>query len=159
MSQQRARKIKDDPEKRFRVVAFAIVFLFPGSYVASSEREIFLMPQYAIGFAIWGWLLWDYKLLQINSLYVKTLGLSIGVFFYGLYLGSQFDYLDNGGLIKIGTTLPAIFLLLQKPLRIAFKAMMKREPIVDKPAPSFPDFIYIFILLITTLVIPFWIMK
>jgi hypothetical protein len=31
---------------------------------------------------------------------------------------------------------------------------MKREPKVEKPAPSFADFLYIFILWMTTLIIP-----
>lgn len=141
------------------MVASTIVVLFLGSYLLLNDTKKFLMIHYVISFATWSWLFWDYKMLQINKQYVRALGLSIGILCYGFYLSNRFDYMDKAGLVRIGATLPIFFLLLQKPLRIAFKATMKREPIVDKPAPSFADFMYIFFLLMTTLMIPFWVVK
>jgi hypothetical protein len=50
--------------------------------------------------------------------------------------------------------MPTFFLVTQGIFRFIFKTLMKREPIVDKPAPSVADGVYMFTLIMTTILVP-----
>ncbi|MNL38306.1 hypothetical protein D3C87_1605080 [compost metagenome] len=141
-------------EKRFKMISIIIIGSYFLNLLTLGNSNNFLVINYAIGFLVWTWLLWDYKMLQVNKYYLGALVLTIFVLLYGCFLRQQFSDFKNTNLATIGMTIPIIFLIIQRPLRFVFKGIMKREPVVDKPAPSFADFIYMFILAISTLLMP-----
>jgi hypothetical protein len=144
----------DKLEKRFKIISVIIFSAFALTFFLFKAENNFLTINYTIAFAVWGWLTFDYKILQIDKLYYSSVGLGLAILFYGYLLKNEYSSEDNYRLILMGTTMPIFFLTLQRPLRFAFKKTMKREPKVKKPAPSFADFVYILILLLSTILIP-----
>ena len=153
-TKNREEKSKANITKRVKPIILGIFTLFLASYLTFSNLNTFLSINSAICFLVWGWLWIDYKLLQVSRHYFVVLGLSTVILIYGYFLSEKYIHLHNAGLVKNGAVLPIFFLILQRPLRYIFKAVMKREPVVDKPAPTFADFVYIFILIVTTLIVP-----
>lgn len=144
----------DKLEKRFKIISVIIFSAFALTFFLFKAENNFLTINYTIAFAVWGWLTFDYKILQIDKLYYSSVGLGLAILFYGYLLNNEYSNEDKSRLILMGTTMPIFFLTLQRPLRFAFKKTMKREPKVKKPAPSFADFVYILILLLSTILIP-----
>lgn len=153
-TKNREEKSKANITKRVKPIILAIFTLFLASYLTFSNINTFLSINSAICFLVWGWLWIDYRLLQVSRHYFEVLGLSMVILIYGYFLSEKYIHLHNAGLVKNGAALPIFFLILQRPLRYTFKAVMKREPVVDTPAPTFADFVYIFILIMTTLIVP-----
>jgi hypothetical protein len=139
--------------KRIKIISIIIFLLFLLSFIKVGDSKTFLLINAAIAFGIWGWFSWDYKMLQRTNFYLISLAIAFIVLLYGMFLGQKIIS-GYSGFIRVGVALPIFFLLLQLPTRLLFKAIMKREPVVDKPAPSFADFIYIFFLFITSLIVP-----
>lgn len=144
----------DNLSKRFKLITAITLTAFILISLVFKSHEDFLKINSIISFAVWGWLMFDYKILQIDRLYLGSVALSLTIFFYGYYLNKEFLQEDESIFVSIGTTVPIFFLIIQRPVKFAFKRIMKREPVVNKPAPSFADFIYIFILWMASLLIP-----
>jgi len=72
----------------------------------------------------------------------------------------QFITFDNelAFLAVMGTLLPFLLLLIQKPTRLIYKSIYNTEPVVDKPAPTIDDAVYSLILLFVPMVLVFVIM-
>ncbi|MBK7626007.1 MAG: hypothetical protein IPJ16_02195 [Bacteroidales bacterium] len=107
-----------------------------------------------IFWGIWGWFVLDYKMLQHLSFFLIAVAISIFPIIYSYILFQKlltFDY----RFIKSASYLPIFLLTIQFPLRRLFIKILKREPVVDKPAPSMADFIYTIILWMTSLILPF----
>lgn len=139
--------------KRFNIISLIILLLFGLSYILITQGNNFIIFNFALGFGVTFWFFWDYKMLQLNEFYLKSLviGLLIGLFGYYLYQ----DYGSiNKNMIINSAIMPLFFLFTQRIYRFIFKTLAKREPIVDKPAPSFVDGVYMFALLMTTILIP-----
>ena len=139
--------------KRFNIISIIILLLFGLSYLLIKQGNNFIIFNFALGFGVTFWFFYDYKMLQLNDFYFKSLliGLLIGLFGYYLYQ----DYGNiNRNMIINSAIMPTFFLVTQRIFRFIFKTLMKREPIVDKPAPSFADGVYMFTLLMTTILIP-----
>lgn len=139
--------------KRFNIISIIIFLLFGLSYLLIKQGNNFIIFNFALGFGVTFWFFWDYKMLQFNEFYLKSLliGLLIGLFGYYLYQ----DYGSiNKNMIINSAIMPLFFLFTQRIYRFIFKTLAKREPIVDKPAPSFVDGVYMFALLMTTILIP-----
>jgi len=139
-------------ERRFKIVSAVILSAFILTFFLFRNEDEFLTANYAIAFAVWGWLTFDYRMLQIDKLYFGSLGLGLAIFLYGLFLNDYFD--ENIMMVQSATTMPIFLLIVQRPLRLIFIRLMKREPKVEKPAPSFADFVYIFTLWMVTILIP-----
>lgn len=139
--------------KRIKTISVIILLLFLLTFIKVGDSKTFLLMNAAIAYGVWAWFSWDYKMLQRTNFYLISLAIAFIILLYGMFLGQKFVS-GYSGFIRVGVTLPIFFLLLQLPTRLLFKAIMKREPVVDKPAPSFADFIYIFFLFVTSLIIP-----
>jgi hypothetical protein len=139
-------------ENRFKIISSIIFSAFVMTFFLFQTEDNFLTINYVIAFSVWGWLTFDYKILQVDKLYFSSVGLGLAIFLYGLFLNEKFD--ENVPMIQSVTTMPIFLLVIQRPLRLAYIRVMKREPVVEKPAPSFADFVYIFILWMITLTIP-----
>ncbi len=144
-------------EKRFKIICLIILLALGLTYLIFKNDDSFLKINYTIAFAIWGWLVFDYKMLQVDRLYFSSLVLGIFIYAYGYLLNKEFSDGNNISTALIGAKLPIFFLLIQRPLRFIFKKIMKREPKVDRPAPSFPDFIYMFIFLLITFILVYYV--
>lgn len=142
----------DKLEKRFKIISAIVLSAYVLTFFLFQTEDNFLTINYTIAFAVWGWLTFDYKILQVDKLYFSAVGLGLAMFFYGLFLNKNFE--ENIPIILSVTTMPIFLLIIQRPLRLVFIKLMKREPKVEKPAPSFADFVYIFILWMATLIIP-----
>ncbi len=136
-------------KKRFTIISTILISAFALTYLILKDDESFFIINYIIAFVVWGWLFIDYKILQIDKLYYRAVLLGI------LILGCRYlpDSYNNHPLFLTGTSMPLLLLIIQRPMRFVFKHLMKREPVVEKPAPSFADFIYI-ITLCMTVVLP-----
>lgn len=142
----------DKLEKRFKIISAIVLSAFVLTFFLFRSENDFMTINYVIGFAVWGWLTFDYKILQVDKLYFSSVGLGLAIFLYGLFLNKYFD--ENSPMIQSATTMPISLLIIQRPLRLGFIRVMKREPKVEKPAPSLADFIYIFLLLMITILVP-----
>ena len=122
--------------------------------------QVYPLLSFFSGILVFAWLMFDYKLLQKNKYYIQLLLVSIAIGFYGIYISTSFDQYDGNTHIWFGSLEPLSFMIIQKPIRILFMSLMKREPIVDKPAPSLPDGLYMLALFalsqsIVVLIVPF----
>jgi hypothetical protein len=142
----------DKLEKRFIIISTVVFAAFILTFFLLKTDEDFLTINYLVAFAVWAWLTFDYKILQVDKLYFSSVGIGIAIFLYGLFLNKYFP--EDIPMIQAATTMPIFLLIIQRPLRLAFIKVMKREPKVEKPAPSFADFLYIFILWMITILIP-----
>lgn len=79
-----------------------------------------------------------YEYLQHLSIYLKFLTFAV---IFKLYFDLDYYKLELNTKDLLSNTLCA-FLLIQPPTRFIFKYIVKREPVVDRPPPSFIDFIY-----------------
>ena len=130
-----------------------ILLLFGLSYLLIKQENNFILFNFALGFGVTGWFFYDYKMLQLNDFYLKSLLIGLLIGLYGYYLYQHFSG-HNRDLIINSAILPIFFLVTQRIYRFLFKSLMKREPIVDKPAPSFADGVYMFALFMTTILLP-----
>lgn len=149
---KRLKKSNNKRERRFQIVSAIVVTAFIFSFFLSRKEDELLISNFIISCTVVSWLLLDYKVLQINKLYFGSLGLGLAIFLYGLFLKEHID--QNNTMVQSTTTMPIFLLTVQRPLRLIFIQLMKREPKVEKPAPSFADFVYAFILFTATIVIP-----
>lgn len=140
---------------RFKIIFASIIVAFGLTYLIFKSHELYFLINFIIAFAVWAWLIFDYEILQIDAFYFSLLGLGLAIFFYGQMLYNTFPNEAHNSLILSGTALPLTLLIIQRLLRIVFKKIMKREPIVEKPAPSGADFLYSFVLFVTTLMTAF----
>lgn len=141
-------------ERRFKIIAAIVFTAFALTFLLFGKQDQFFIINHALAFAVFSWLFVDYKLLQVNKLYFSSVGLGLAILFYGYLLKNEFSNEGNLSYTLVGTKMPILFLTLQRPLRIVFKIIMKREPKLENPVPSFVDFLYIYILLMSTVLIP-----
>ncbi len=156
ITKKRIKPDKPNPEiigKRFNIISILILFLFGLSYLLIEKKENFILFNFALGFGVTGWFFYDYKMLQLNVFYLKSLLIGLLIGLYGYYLYQHFGD-HNKNMILNSAILPIFFLVTQRIYRFIFKTLMKREPIVDKPAPSFADGVYMFSLFMTTILLP-----
>ncbi len=140
---------KETIGKRFRIISILIGALIFFSLIFYKNPSVFLDINKAIGFGTAAWFFADYRMLSVNKYFNLSLLIAIGIVFYG-YLVRQTDPIYKFvGNLEWTFSIPLIFLIAQKPLRIGFKLIMKREPVLEKPLPSFVDFIYIVLLFVS----------
>jgi len=139
---------KTSIEKRFKTISIflAIIALF-GLLVFQTNTDLFFYSSFAFGFGSWLWFSVDYKMMRVNKFYNLSFLISAIVFVYGYYIQKKelaYSLIEE---ISIFTSLPLWLVIVQKPLRLFFKKIFGREPVIEKPAPSFGDFIYTILLL------------
>ena len=139
--------------KRFNIISIIIFLLFGLSYLLINQSNNFILFNFALGFGVTFWLFLDYKILQINEFYLKSLLIGLLIALYGYFLNQNFGSIDKNMIIDCAI-MPTFFLVTQRIFRFIFKTLMKREPIVDKPAPSFADGVYMFTLIMTAFLVP-----
>lgn len=106
-------------------------------------------------FTITLWLFSDYKVLQSFKRQLASFCLVLLLYQY-VFLEEISLLFSSSDRHKVLLILPISLLVVQLPLRLAFKALLKREPVIDKPSPSFQDFLYTFILLLGSMAFMFF---
>jgi hypothetical protein len=139
--------------KRIRLSCFIIPCVFMLSYLTIGNLKTFMFIHSLICFGISYWFITDYKMLQWLRFYTITLAISIIVLVYSYVVSRHFPTLS--GFLRSASVIPPFILLFQLPLRLTFKKIFKREPVVDSPAPSTSDFIYSVILIVSSFLIFF----
>jgi hypothetical protein len=134
-----------NPEKRFKIISGIILLSLMIVLALDKETLFFKESLKIISIAVMTWFLHEYKALQIDKYYYRFIGLGLVVFVYGVLLSKYFG--GDTFVISDLTTLPFLMLIIQRPLRLAFIKLIKREPEIKKPYPSFADFVYTLLLL------------
>lgn len=142
--------------RRFMIISLTILALLATNMLVNQfYSEGFAQFSFFIGMGIGIWFFMDYKILQSNSSFVKCFGLALAYLSLIIFLRWGIDR----DISIFGALCPISILIVQKPVRLVFKKMLKREPVVDKPAPTFWDGIYMVILFVGLLAFPLVYMK
>jgi hypothetical protein len=142
-------------EKRFKIfslIAFGLLII--GIIINQFDTEIFIKYSFFLGTGTGVWFFADYKMLQSDKLYLYSLGIAIGYLIFIVIFIGEF----NKEILAHGALYPITFLIIQKPTRLLYKAIFNREPVVDRPPPTFWDIVYIMILYMALLILPYIIM-
>ena len=144
-------------EKRFKIISIIALIIIAGTFlIFSNDRDLFVKITFFTGMGIGAWFFGDYKMLQIDKFYIFCLfiaGLFLG---YGVLLKNTI--LDNVELIDLGSLFAVSFLIIQKPVRLLYKQIFKREPEIVNQGDSsakFWDIAYTIILFLSLVIIPF----
>lgn len=144
-------------EKRFKIISIIALIIIAGTFlIFSHDRDLFVTITFFTGMGIGGWFFIDFKMLRIDKFYIFSLfvaGLYLG---YGILLKSTM--LDNVELIDLGSLFAVSFLIVQKPVRLLYKQIFKREPEIVNQGDSsakFWDIVYTIILFLSLVIIPF----
>lgn len=144
--------------KGFNIISIIILLLYGLSYLLLKLGINSILFNFALGLGVTFWFFFDYKMLQLNDFYLKSLLIGVLIGLYGYYLYLDFGSYNKNVIID-SAILPLFFLVTQRIYRFVFKTFLKREPIVDRPAPSFADGFYMFALIMTTILLPLMIIK
>ncbi|TXK50538.1 hypothetical protein FVR03_04985 [Pontibacter qinzhouensis] len=137
----------DNPAKRFGIIAsLAFVWWVISVILIFFEKSWFYQATFFLGLGFMGWFFSDYKMLQHRRYYIYCLLIALAFLGYGQLV--QFSLQESKmSLLEFGCNIPVAVLLTQKPIRLLFLKLWKREPVVDKPAPSLVDGLYMLLLL------------
>jgi hypothetical protein len=139
--------------KRFRLFTLAASGLVLISFfVAIYDLEAFAKLSLFFGIGLGTWFFGDYKMLQSGRHYYNCLIISL--LFIG-YVALSKHFLNlTPDMISLGALNPIMVLILQKPSRMIYKALLKREPVVDGPPPTFWDAVYMLVMISGFIVLP-----
>lgn len=153
--QNEAKTSESALDKRFRILStIAGSLTLIGLIINQFDSQIFIKFSFFLGMGIGGWFFADYKMLQSDRHYLYSFGIAIGYLLFVLFNNGEF----NKSVLDYGALYPLTLLLVQKPARLIYKATLSREPVVDKPPPTFWDGVYMIILFLGFGVLPFIIM-
>ena len=137
--------------KRLKIISLIIPLLLMLCHLTVGKSSTFIFLNSVICFGICYWVIVDYKMLQWLRTYMFSLLIAIFVLIYSFILAGNFP--KESGFLKAASIIPTFVLVIQLPLRLGFKKIFKREPIVDRPAPSTADFFYSIILIISAFIV------
>ncbi|MFM2386980.1 MAG: hypothetical protein RL660_1737 [Bacteroidota bacterium] len=135
-------------DKRFKILLLIVIgLMLIGSLIKVMDGSIFEEFAVWVTIGICSWFYFDYKMLSSSRHYLYCLLLASGylVFFILIYGGI------NLAIQSVPCVQPILFLMCQKPLRLLFKVLFKREPVVEDPMPSFWDGVYMMVLFFVVL--------
>lgn len=139
-------------DKRFRVISIiAPALLLLSLIVHQYYNPAFMDFSFLLGMIMGVWFYGDYKMLQSDKHYFYCLAIALTYLLYIVKINGGF----NKDILHYGALYPLTVLIIQKPARLLFKAILDREPVVDKPPPTFWDFVYMMILLFGLSYLPF----
>jgi hypothetical protein len=116
---------------RFKAISIITTFFFLLTcfiLFVLQNWDGFINSMIILSFGIWGWFFGDYKMLREDKLYLKCLRIAVLYGIYGLILTNQYG---GVALIFLGI-MPLNYLILQKPTRLAYLKLFKREPEITR---------------------------
>ena len=142
-------------KKRFKIISGILLFVMILSPLLILKNSfVFAIGIFVIGFVMTFCFFLDYKMLQKNSYYCLCILYSALFSMFGLLIPKVIT-IENGIFIYCSVITPLSFLIMQKPIRLIFKTLMKREPVVEKIEASLGDILYSLILFFWIWAIPF----
>lgn len=153
--QKRQEKSQNNPKKRFRIISIITLSLTIVSLLALfKDTETFFHATLCIGMGLGLWFFIDYKMLQDSRYYLYSFSIAITFLGYGILIQKQFPNLKLDP-VELGSLYPIWLLTLQIILRLTFKQLFNREPVVEKPIPTFWDGVYTLMLFTGFTSLPF----
>jgi hypothetical protein len=138
--------------KKFKIILIAIIGLSTiNLFILFKSTELFSKMILFLGIGISVWFFEEYKMLQIKRYYIYCCFIAFIFLIYGITIKHLFHDIE---LTSFGLLSPASLLIVQKPLRLIFIKIFKREPIVDKPPVFFGDFMYMMLLFSACIILP-----
>jgi hypothetical protein len=154
IAEKKEEKSKRKLKRKFLIYSFIIIgLIIISSMTLFIVNDIFIKTTFFLGLGIAFWFFDDYRMLQIDKYYNYCLLIAVAFLSYVYLMKYLFHSIDME-LNDFTAFSPLSILLVQRPLRLIFKKIFKREPIVINPAPTFWDGIYIFILLASFIALP-----
>jgi hypothetical protein len=127
--------------KRFKIISLVWLGLLMISVVFYFvEINIYYFFTWFLGMLPYVWFLHDDKLLQSNKHYIYCLLTTIAFGVYCLFIAPETD-------LVVSVLFPLSLLVVQKPTRLIYKSLFKREPIYR--GNTWGDFVYTAILIAT----------
>ena len=146
----------DDLNKRFKILSLISLGLIIVSLVIPIVNiSLFTKSTFLIGVTIALWFLVDYLMLRNNKYYFLCLLIALAFLISGAtirnyYINTEIPY------ARVWSFVPFSLLLIQRPLRIIYKAIFKREPKIDGEFPEKQaDGFYMLILSIGSVILAF----
>jgi hypothetical protein len=137
--------------KRFRLIFLMALGLIAISFsTLLINIGLFFKSTDFICLCLFLWFL-DYKMLQNNKYYCYCFLIATVVAGYGILMTHLFSDME----IIPFFICPIFYLIGQKPLRLIFKKILKREPVIEKDPPSFLDAIYAMLLFVLPFLVLF----
>jgi len=152
---QKLKKSTDKIEKNFKLYSLISLGIIILSFVLFySETEALTKSSFYLGMGLGLWFYMDYPMLQINKYYIYSILISLAFLGYAMFLEDLINIrrIDLGDL---GAFYPISVLIVQKPARFIFKAILRREPMIDKPPATFWDGFYMIVLFAGFAILPF----
>ncbi|WMJ75395.1 hypothetical protein RCC89_19850 [Cytophagaceae bacterium ABcell3] len=144
-------------DKRFKLISVIVLgLMLISAFTCFYDQKVFIKFTFFIGLGLGVWFFGDYKMLQSNKYYAYCLLLSIAFLSYSILINQELNLKD--GIIDLGALCPIALLIVQKPTRFIFKSLLNREPVIDRPPPTFWDGVYTVILFLSFVIVPFIIM-
>ena len=148
------KKSENSIAKRFRWISLIVLGgLIVSSLTFLADNQIFIKSTFFLGLGIGIWFFVDYEMLRKDRFYLKSLIIALGYLGYGWLVKNYYSN-DKIQLVDLGALYPITVLILQRPLRIIYLLILKKEPKVDRVG-TFTDMIYTFILFLGIAVLPF----
>lgn len=142
-------------DERFKIIAtIGVSLTLIGIIINQTDPQIFRNFSFFLGMGIGVWFFSDYKMLQSNRHYLYSLGIAVAYLLFIIINNGDF----SKSVLDYGALYPLTLLIIQKPARLIFKTSLNREPVVDRPPPTFWDGVYMIILFLGFGVLPFIIM-
>lgn len=143
-------------EKRFKIIALIFTFLIVASIFSVNKPDFFMKIVTLTGIGMTTWFFSDYKMLRVNKYYLFSLFIAAGLFFYGYTVRNLPPYIYK--FMKgfhFMFAMPLLFIVVQKPVRLIFIRIMKREPVIEKPMPTLADGLYGIAIVVIMIVLGF----
>ena len=136
---------QEDPGKRFRIISLILLAaIILSSLMLLKGEAFFFKTTFIIAIVIWAWFFGDYEMLRVEKYYWFSFCIAITFLGYGLLI--QQHSITEIQIGRLGSLLPLTVLIIQKPLRFAFKQIFKREPVVERNNTTLWDTLYAIIL-------------
>jgi len=118
------------------------------------DTYTYFIATFLFGVLLAAWFFCDYKMLQNDKYYYYCFCIAVAYLGYGFFVKRSLSNLDSG-IVGFGSINPITLLVAQKSLRLIFKRIFDREPVVEKPIPTFWDGIYTILLLLSMAIVPY----
>lgn len=144
------------PRQRWNIVVlFVIMAMIINLGVKIVAPEKVTEWSFITGMGVGLWFYMDYKMLQSQRYYGYNLIIAIIYVLFHIQLRSY----QQIYMVYSGDLSPLSILLIQRPARLIFKAILGREPVIEKPPPSVWDGVYMVILFIGLALIPIYLQE
>ena len=156
----KGRSLKAKRQKRFNIISVIIIIAYIINLLVQIKNPSqFLFNHYMLGAAVATWFFIDYKLLQVDELFYKSLVLALLLLGYGYFVFGKYETYPDLIYLTGGVTLPFTFLVLQRVFRFIFILFLDREPKVEEKS-GFWNSVYFVVLMSSPVFLSlFWVSK